>query len=89
MKIKVEKPAEDFLNNLGIKKWPVWTKEKSRFNWVYDTKEICYILEGKVKVIAKDGETVEFGKGDLVTFPKGLECIWEIQENVKKHYRFE
>jgi hypothetical protein len=28
------------------------------------------------------------GKGDFVTFPKGLSCIWDIKEPVKKHYNF-
>jgi uncharacterized cupin superfamily protein len=29
------------------------------------------------------------GKGDLVTFPKGMSCVWEIHGDVKKHYRFD
>jgi uncharacterized protein len=36
----------------------------------------------------KDGKTVEFGKGDFVTFPKGLSCVWDIKAPVKKHYNF-
>ena len=24
------------------------------------------------------GDPVEFGKGDLVTFPEGMSCTWEI-----------
>ncbi|MFP3875020.1 MAG: cupin domain-containing protein, partial [Thiohalophilus sp.] len=27
--------------------------------------------------------------GDLVTFPAGMSCTWEIREPVKKHYDFE
>ena len=30
----------------------------------------------------------EFGKGDFVTFPKGLSCIWDIKAPVRKHYNF-
>jgi len=26
---------------------------------------------------------MEFGKGDFVTFPKDLSCIWDIREPVK------
>lgn len=70
-----------------LKKWPIWEKEPSKFDWYYDEKETCYILEGKVKVTT-DEETVEFGKGDLVIFPAGLSCVWEIFEKVKKHYKF-
>ena len=45
-------------------------------------------MEGKVVVETEDGERMEFGKGDFVTFPKGLSCIWDIKEPVKKHYNF-
>jgi uncharacterized cupin superfamily protein len=32
---------------------------------------------------------VEFGAGDLVVFPKGMSCTWEVSEAVSKHYNFE
>ena len=47
-----------------------------------------YILEGRVRVEPTDGEPVEFGPGDLVTFPRGMDCVWTISEPVRKHYRF-
>ena len=50
--------------------------------------EECLLLEGKVVVETAAGEKVEFGKGDFVTFPKGLSCIWDIKQTVKKHYNF-
>jgi len=31
---------------------------------------------------------VRIGTGDLVTFPKGLSCQWEVRSPVRKHYRF-
>ena len=49
--------------------------------------ETCYLLEGKVKVTT-DEEEVEFGVGDMVTFPKGLSCTWQVKEKVRKHYTF-
>jgi len=58
----------------------------STFDWHYDEKEVCYILEGKVTVKTAD-ETVNFGPGDLVTFPAGLDCVWTVHERVRKHYR--
>ena len=87
-KIIVEKPDEKKLQELGVSSWPVWEKEVSRFDWTYDEKETCYILEGRVKVEPENGEPVQFGKGDLVTFPKGLNCVWEITSPVRKHYKF-
>ena len=86
--IKVEKLSEDELKAMGAKSWPIWTKEVSRFDWHYDKTEECYLLEGKVVVETEGSERVEFGKGDFVTFPKGLSCIWDIKEPVKKHYNF-
>ena len=86
--VKVEKIAENKLKDAGVFSWPVWEKEASRFDWHYSQTEECYLLEGKVSVKTKDGKRVEFGKGDFVTFPKGLDCVWEIKEPVKKHYNF-
>ena len=34
------------------------------------------------------GEPVSFGAGDLVVFPEGLKCIWDIKSPVRKHYKF-
>ena len=87
--IKIEKLPEEKIKELGIRSWPIWEKEISRFDWHYDQIETCYILEGKVIVEAKGGKPVSFGPGDFVTFPKGLDCVWDIKEPVRKHYNFE
>jgi uncharacterized cupin superfamily protein len=88
-KIQIERPpAESRLSELGVKSWDIWTKEVSEFPWHYDEQEICYFLEGDVTVTPEGGEPVRFGKGDLVTFPKGLSCTWKIHKPVRKHYRF-
>ena len=86
-KITVEKPDKAALEKLGVAKWPIWEKEASSFPWHYDEREICYLLDGKVRVEA-EGESVEFGAGDLVTFPAGLSCTWTITKAVRKHYKF-
>lgn len=88
MKIKVEKLTDEQLKKMGVFTWPIWTKEASRFPWTYDSTEECYLLEGEVFVETKDGEKVTFGKGDFVSFPKGLSCTWEVKKPVKKHYNF-
>lgn len=87
--IQVEaNPSPDRLEKLGVARWPIWEKEVSEFPWSYDSDETCYILEGKVMVTPKDGAPVEIAKGDLVTFPTGLNCIWKVLEPIRKHYRF-
>lgn len=88
MKIKIQQPTAEDLESKGVFSWPIWEKEVSRFDWHYDSLEECYLLEGQVTVATKDGETVEFGQGDFVTFPKGLSCHWDIKVPVKKHYNF-
>jgi len=88
MKIEIKKPEMEDMEKEGVLSWPIWEKEISRFDWHYDETEECYLLEGKVVVETEDGEKMEFGKGDFVTFPKGLSCVWDIKEPVKKHYNF-
>ncbi len=87
MEIKIKKPTEEELKELNVEGWGIWEKEQSEFPWEYDETETCYILEGKAKV-KTPAQEVEFGKGDLVVFPKGLKCTWIIKEKVKKYYKF-
>ena len=86
--IEVRKPGEEEIEREGIRSWPIWEKEAGAFPWSYDQKETCLLLEGQVKVTPDGGEPVEFGAGDLVTFPQGLSCTWEIRQAVRKRYRF-
>ncbi len=81
-------PDEHRLGELGVRNWPTWSKEVSSFPWTYDEPETCYILEGKVLVTPHGGHPTTVKQGDLVTFPAGMSCTWEIQEPIKKHYRF-
>ncbi|MFP3869402.1 MAG: cupin domain-containing protein [Syntrophobacteria bacterium] len=86
--IKVERnPDEKRLEELEVRSWPIWTKEVSEFPWSYGEEETCYFLEGDVVVTPDDGGPVEMGKGDLVTFPRGMACTWNIRSPVKKHYK--
>ncbi len=76
------------LDIMGVFDWPVWQKEPSTFPWTYDEQETCYILKGRFRVTPDGGEPQEFGKGDLIIFPAGMNCTWEIIEPVRKHYQF-
>ena len=86
MRIKVEKPSAETI--AGMKGCPTWSKEVSVFDWEYDATETCYVMEGEAKVTTSDGEAVQFGPGDLVTFQRGLKCSWEVRKPIRKHYRF-
>lgn len=88
--IKVEhKPSQQHLDELGVSSWGIWEKEVSEFPWTYDTAETCYFLTGEVIVTPDGGKPAQMGKGDLVTFPKGMSCRWDIRQDVKKHFIFE
>ena len=82
-------PSPDKLDQIGVYDWPIWEKEESSFPWTYDSNETCYLLKGKVTVTPEGGEPVTIKAGDLVTFPKGMSCHWDIHEAVRKHYSFD
>ncbi len=86
--VKVKRPTDEELEQLGVEDWPIWEKEVSNFPWFYSEAETFYVLEGKVKVDLDRGGSVEFGKGDLVTFAQGVGCRWDVREPIRKHYRF-
>ena len=89
-KIEIESnPNPERLKELGISCWHIQTKEVSEFPWEYDAQETCYFLEGDLIISPVSGESVEVGKGDLVTFPKGMSCTWKIKKGIRKHYWFE
>jgi len=81
-------PSEARLGELGVKSWPTWSKEVSKFPWSYSEQEIAYVLEGEVVVTPNGGEPVSFSAGDLVTFPSGMSCTWDVRKPLRKHYRF-
>lgn len=86
--IRIERPDVAKLASLGVETWPVWEHGIDEFPWTYGEAETCYILSGEVTVTPDHGEAVQIRKGDLVTFPAGLSCRWNITSPVRKHYRF-
>jgi len=85
----IQQPNEEFLRKKGVYDWPIWGCEASRFPWTYNEAESCYLLEGQVVVTPSDGRAaVSFQKGDYITFPAGMACVWNVKEAVQKHYIF-
>ncbi|NOZ53638.1 MAG: cupin domain-containing protein [Gammaproteobacteria bacterium] len=76
------------LDTMAVDSWPIWSKEASTFDWHYDQTEVCYILEGEVVVTPKGGNPVTIVAGDLVSFPAGMKCNWNIKSEIRKHYMF-
>jgi len=86
-KVIIENLEETEIKKRGIRNWPVWEKEVSRFDWLYDGDEECLILEGEV-IVETDYGSFEIKTGDFVTFKSGLRCIWDIKKPIKKFYNF-
>ena len=82
-----EQLTDNQIEELGVRQWPIWEKEISRFSYVYEEEDLCYFLEGLVVVETEQG-AITIRKGDYITFPKGLSCVWDIKEPVRKHYLF-
>jgi len=82
-------PSPAKLDVIGVYDWPIWRKEVSTFPWTYDKAETCYIIRGAVTVTPDGGEPVQLGRGDLVTFPAGMSCSWDITDEIEKHYNSE
>ena len=83
MNIIVKKPSEKEISD--FESYHVWECKPSTFNWYYDSGETCLVIEGDVTV-EYDGGSVSFTAGDLVIFPKGLSCVWNVKKTIKKHY---
>ena len=80
-------PSPAKLEVLGVDHWPVWRKGPGAFPWRYGESETCYVLSGRFTVTPEGGGTQRFKRGDLIRFPAGLACTWDIAEAVEKHYR--
>ena len=65
----------------------MWKCEPSNFSLKYSEKEICLIIEGEAKIKTEAGESYFIKSGDLVEFPEGLSCEWQIIKSFKKHFR--
>ena len=76
------------LDAMSVDSWASWAKEKSTFEWTYDEAEICYIFEGEAVITPQGGEPITISRGDLVQFPAGMSCTWEITEAIEKNYIF-
>jgi len=82
-------PDSARLESLGVSKWLTWSKEVSAFPWHFHEQEVAWILEGECVVTPQGGAPVTFGKGDLVTFPAGMKCNWEVRQPLHKHYHLD
>lgn len=86
-KIMMSRPSKEELDKLNIAQWSSWDCDPSEFDWQYPDSETAYVFKGKVVISTDTGEKVEIGPGDLVVFPKGLKCHWQVRERIEKVYK--
>ena len=82
----------DAENKHGISSWGKWGCGVSKFDWEYSGTETAYVLTGKVLVTPTGDwagcKPTEVKAGDLVVFPDGMTCTWDVTEAIEKHYSF-
>ena len=71
----------------GIKNWSIWECEPSKFSWYYNEKEVCLLIKGEAIINTEEGDCYTIKSGDLVEFPEGLSCEWQVTKSIKKHFR--
>lgn len=62
----------------------IWTCTAGSWEHLHPKLEFCYIVEGSVKIIEKDGPTHEFKAGDAFVVPKGTPVTWAVEKFAKK-----
>lgn len=84
--IKKKTPTQAEIEKV-LNEWSTWGCEVSNFDWEYFDTETCYIIEGEVDVKTDTG-VANIKAGEMVTFPKGLKCVWDVKKPIRKVYTF-
>ncbi len=61
-----------------------WDCTKGSWEHNHPKLEFCYIVEGSVKIVEKDGPTHVFNAGDAFVVPKGTPVTWIVEDYAKK-----
>lgn len=62
----------------------IWDCTAGSWEHNHPKLEFCYIVEGSVKVVEKDGPTHTYNAGDSFVVPKGTPVTWIVEEYAKK-----
>jgi uncharacterized cupin superfamily protein len=57
-------------------------------SWTPEQRETALVLEGSVRIEFSDGSTVDFGPGDMVSFPAGTTMTWHVTTPFKELWVF-
>jgi len=88
MRIEIDQLEQEELEEMDVFSWPIQKYDEEKFEWYYDKTEHCYIISGEATIVS-EFESITVKTGDFVTFPAGLECVWDVESTIRKHYSFE
>lgn len=63
-----------------------WEAEIGHWQVNYTEFEYCEILEGRIRMVASNGDTQIVSKGDRFVIEAGYQGSWEVLERAKKVY---
>lgn len=73
-----------FEHSSGDFKSGIWDCTAGSWEHNHPKLEFCYIVEGSVKIVEKDGPTHVFNAGDSFVVPKGTPVTWIVEDYAKK-----
>lgn len=75
-----EMSFEEAQKRFNIESWRLWEdKDKTPVDWFLEESETCYILKGVLSITVGEEKHI-LKPGMLVSFPQGLNCIWQLVE---------
>lgn len=73
-----------FEHSSGNFKSGIWDCTAGSWEHNHPKLEFCYIVDGSVKIVEKDGPVHEYKKGDAFVVPKGTPVTWVVEDYAKK-----
>ncbi|NOR25124.1 MAG: DUF861 domain-containing protein [Desulforhopalus sp.] len=73
-----------FDHSSGNFKAGIWDCTAGSWEHNHPKLEFCYIVEGSVKIVEKDGPTHIYNAGDSFVVPKGTPVTWIVEKYAKK-----
>jgi uncharacterized cupin superfamily protein len=64
----------------------LWRSDPTRFDYVFPGDETFEVLEGEVTIDIAGGESVTLQKGEIASFAKGTESVWNLGTPFKKFF---
>ncbi len=64
----------------------IWRATAGAWRVSYDETEYCFITKGRARLTEDNGATVEVVLGDGFVIEGGFQGIWEVMDDMEKHY---